>query len=231
MEGKLVLVKKKIQVLTCEQAIKAMIAPHSRVMVGGFGLRGYPEGLVEALVDSGIGELTIISNDLGSPGVGLGKLLTNNQLKGLVGNYYNWNPEVAYAYNEGKITVDLLPQGSFAEGIRAAGAGIPAFYTLAGVGTELAKGKETRKIDEREYVLEYSISGDVALVKAHKADELGNLVYYKTARNFNPLMAMACKHVIAQVDEIVPAGSLDPECIVTPHIFVDVLVLNGGKAK
>jgi len=222
-------VKKTIRVLTCEQAVKAMIAPHSRVMVGGFGLRGYPENLVDALADSGIGELTIISNDLGAPGVGLGKLLTNNQLKGLVGNYYNWNPEVAYAYNAGKITVDLLPQGTFAEGIRAAGVGVPAFYTLAAVGTELAKGKETRLIGEREYVLEYSIPGDVALIKAHKADELGNLVYYKTARNFNPLMAMACKHVIAQVDEIVPTGKLDPECIVTPHVFVDVLVLSGGK--
>lgn len=221
--------KKAIQILSCEQAIKTTIAPHSRVMVGGFGLRGYPEALVEALAASEICDLTIISNDLGAPGIGLGKLLTNNQVKGLVGNYYNWNPEVAYAYNEGKISVDLRPQGTFAEGIRAAGSGIPAFYTLAGVGTELAKGKETRVFNNKEYVLEQAIQGDVALVKAYKADELGNLIYYKTARNFNPLMAMACKHVIAQVDEIVPAGELDPESIVTPHIFVDVLVLNGGK--
>lgn len=221
--------KKAIQILTCNEAVKTTIAPHSRVMVGGFGLRGYPEALVEALVASGIGDLTIISNDLGSPGIGLGQLLTNNQIKGLVGNYYNWNPEVAYAFNAGKISVDLLPQGSFAEGIRAAGTGIPAFYTLAGVGTELAQGKETRVFNTKEYVLEQAIPGDVALIKAYRADELGNLTYYKTARNFNPLMAMACKQVIAQVEEIVPVGTLDPECIVTPHIFVDVLVLNGGK--
>lgn len=222
--------KNVIQILSCAEAIKS-IAPHSRVMVGGFGLRGYPEDLVEALAQSGIGELTVISNDLGAPGVGLGKLLTNNQLKGLVGNYYNWNPEVAAAYNAGKITVDLLPQGTFAEGIRAAGVGIPAFYTLAGVGTELAKGKETRNFGDKTYVLEQAIPGDVALLKACKADALGNLTYCKTARNFNPLMAMASKYVIVEVDEIVPAGELDPEAIVTPHMFVDVLVLKGGSGK
>ena len=218
--------KQAIQILSCEEAIKK-IAPHSRVMVGGFGLRGYPEELVDALAASGIGDLTIISNDLGSPGIGLGKLLKNNQIKGLVGNYYNWNPDVAAAYNAGKITVNLLPQGTFAEGIRAAGAGIPAFYTLAAVGTELAKGKETRTFGSKEYVMEYAVPGDVALIKAEKADELGNLVYCKSARNFNPLMAMAAKYVIAEVSEIVPAGELDPECVVTPHMFVDVLVLKG----
>jgi len=218
--------KKVIQIMSCEEAIKS-IAPHSRVMVGGFGLRGYPEDLVDALAASRIGDLTIISNDLGSPGVGLGKLLTNNQIKGLEGNYYNWNPEVAAAYNEGKIKVNLLPQGTFAEGIRAAGAGIPAFYTLASVGTELAKGKETRTFGDKEYVLEYALPGDVALLKAEKADELGNLVYCKSARNFNPIMAMAAKYVIVEVGEIVAAGELDPECIVTPHMFVDVLVLKG----
>ncbi|HWR30649.1 MAG TPA: CoA transferase subunit A [Negativicutes bacterium] len=218
--------KKVIQIMSCEEAIKS-IAPHSRVMVGGFGLRGYPEDLVDALAASGIGDLTIISNDLGSPGIGLGKLLTNNQIKGLEGNYYNWNPEVAAAYNEGKIKVNLLPQGTFAEGIRAAGAGIPAFYTLASVGTELAKGKETRTFGDKEYVLEYALPGDVALLKAEKADELGNLVYCKSARNFNPIMAMAAKYVIVEVGEIVAAGELDPECIVTPHMFVDVLVLKG----
>jgi 3-oxoacid CoA-transferase A subunit len=218
--------KKKIQIMSVAEAIKT-IAPHSRVMVGGFGLRGYPEDLVEALAASGIRDLTIISNDLGSPGIGLGKLLTNNQVKALVGNYYNWNPEVAAAYSAGKISVELLPQGTFAEGIRAAGVGIPAFYTLAGVGTDLAKGKETRVFNNKEYVLEHAIPGDIALLKACKADELGNLTYCKTARNFNPLMAMASKYVIAEVDEIVPAGELDPEAIVTPHMFVDVLVVKG----
>jgi len=212
--------------MSCEEAIKSIV-PHSRVMVGGFGLRGFPEDLVDALAASGIGDLTIISNDLGSPGIGLGKLLTNNQIKGLEGNYYNWNPEVAAAYNEGKIKVNLLPQGTFAEGIRAAGAGIPAFYTLASVGTELAKGKETRIFGDKEYVLEYALPGDVALLKAEKADALGNLVYCKSARNFNPIMAMAAKYVIVEVGDIVAAGELDPECIVTPHMFVDVLVLKG----
>jgi 3-oxoacid CoA-transferase A subunit len=221
--------KKKIQIMSVAEAIKT-IAPHSRVMVGGFGLRGYPEDLVNALAASGIRDLTIISNDLGSPGIGLGKLLTNNQVKGLVGNYYNWNPEVAAAYSAGKISVELLPQGTFAEGIRAAGIGIPAFYTLAGAGTDLAKGKETRMFNNKEYVLEHAIPGDIALLKACKTDELGNLTYCKTARNFNPLMAMACKYVIAEVDEIVPAGELDPEAIVTPHMFVDVLVLKGRQA-
>lgn len=215
--------KKKQKVMAIEKAI-AMIKPGSRIMVGGFGLRGYPESLVEALAASGVGELTIISNDLGSPGIGLGKLLANGQVKSLVGTYYNWNTDVPKAYNEGKIDVKLVPQGTFSESIRAAGAGITAYYTPTAVGTDLAKGKETRVINGRENLLEEAIKADVALIKAYKADELGNLIYYKTARNFNPLMAMAADYVIAQVDEIVPKGALDPETIITPHIYVDALV-------
>lgn len=202
----------------------AMIRPGSRIMVGGFGLAGVPEGLVDALAASGVKDLTIISNDLGSPNVGLGKLLTNGQVKGLIGNYYNWNPEVAEAYSRGEIQVTLVPQGTFAEAIRAAGVGIPAFYTAASVGTDLARNKETKDFHGKTYVLEPAIHADVALVKARKADELGNLVYYKTARNFNPLMAMAARLTIAEVDEVVPAGALDPECIVTPHVFVNFIV-------
>jgi len=205
-----------------EEAI-SRIQPGSRIMVGGFGLAGYPEGLVETLAASGIGDLIIISNDLGSPGIGLGKLLTNGQIKGLIGNYYNWNPEVAKAYSEAKIQVTLVPQGTFAEAIRAAGVGIPAFYTATGVGTELARGKELKEFNGRTYLLERAIHADVALIKAHKADELGNLIYYKTARNFNPLMAMAATLTIAEVDEIVPTGSLDPEGIATPHMFVHII--------
>jgi 3-oxoacid CoA-transferase A subunit len=201
-----------------------LIRPGARIMVGGFGLAGYPEQLVEALAASGIGELTIISNDLGSPGVGLGKLLANGQIKALIGNYYNWNPEVAAAYSEGRIQVSLLPQGTFAEAIRAAGVGIPAFYSAASAGTDLAVGKETREFNGRTFVLEQAISADVALIKAYRSDQLGNLLYYKTARNFNPLMAMAATLTIAEVDEIVPTGALDPEAIVTPHIFVDVII-------
>jgi len=209
--------------LSIEQAL-AEIKAGSRIMVGGFGLAGYPEQLVEALAASGLKDLTIISNDLGSPGVGLGKLLPNGQIKALIGNYYNWNPEVAEAYAEGRIQVTLLPQGSFAEAIRAASVGIPAFYSAASTGTDLALGKETREFNGRTYVLERAIHADVALIKAHKADGLGNLVYYKTARNFNPIMAAAAALTIAEVDEIVPTGALDPESIVTPHIFVDIII-------
>lgn len=208
-------------------AAEAVAAIHSgdRIMVGSFGNSGYPETLVDAVAESQLKDLTIISNDMGSPGIGLGRFLTNRQVKALIGNYYNWNPEVAAAKNEGIIDVTLVPQGTFAEAIRAAGVGIPAFYVATGVGTELAAGKPTAEFDGRTYVLERAIHADVALVRACRADTLGNLVYYKTARNFNPLMAMAARLTIAEVDEIVAAGELDPECIVTPHIFVDKLVV------
>jgi 3-oxoacid CoA-transferase A subunit len=206
-----------------EQAM-AKIKDGDRVMVGGFGLRGCPFNLIDALVASNKKDLTIISNDLGSPGIGLGKLLSNNQVKALIGNFYNWNPDVAAANNSGKITVTLIPQGSFAESIRAAGCGIPAFFAPASAGTELGKGKETREFNGRSYVLEQALYADVALIKACKADELGNLVYCKSGRNFNPAMATAAKYTIAQVDEIVKAGELDPEAIVTQHIFVNAIV-------
>ena len=206
-----------------EEAV-SLIRPGATIMVGGFGLAGYPERLVESLAAAGLRDLTIVSNDLGSPGVGLGKLLANGQIKALIGNYYNWNPQVAEAYFQGKIQVTLVPQGTFAEAIRAAGVGIPAFYTPVSAGTELARGKEVKEFDGRACVLERAITADVALIKAHKADELGNLVYYKTARNFNPLMAAAASLTIAEVDEVVPAGALDPEEIVTQHIFVNVVV-------
>ncbi len=209
---------------SAQEAI-GLINPGDRIMVGSFGNSGYPEQLVNAVAESGLKDLTIISNDLGSPNVGLGRFLYNNQIRALIGNYYNWNPEVAEAYNAGRIEVTLVPQGTFAEAIRAAGVGIPAFFTPTGAGTELALGKETRQFDGRANVLERAIHADVALVKALKADTLGNLVYFKTARNFNPLMAMAARLTIAEVDEIVPVGALDPECIVTPHIFVNKIVV------
>ena len=211
------------KICTAAEAVAA-IRSGDRIMVGSFGMSGYPETLVNAVADSNLTDLTIISNDMGSPGVGLGRFLTNKQVKALIGNYYNWNPDVAQARNSGAIDVTLVPQGTFAEAIRAAGAGIPAFYVATGVGTLLAKGKSTAVFDGRTYVLERAIHADVALIKAYRADTLGNLVYYKTARNFNPLMATAAKLTIAEVDEIVPAGALDPEWIVTPHIFVDKVV-------
>lgn len=220
-------VARKSKITTIEAAI-SKIKDGDRIMVGGFGLRGCPDSLIDALVESNKKDLTIISNDLGSPGIGLGKLLTNNQIKALVGNFYNWNTEVAMARNAGKIDVTLIPQGSFAESIRAAGAGIPAYFTLASAETELGKGKDLRWFTvqgkQRPYVLEEALFADVALIKAYKADELGNLVYCKSARNFNPAMATAAQYTVVQVEEIVPAGSLDPEVIVTPHIFVHAIV-------
>ncbi len=211
------------KLMSLEQAM-AKIKDGDRILVGGFGLRGCPDDLVDALVAANKKELTIISNDLGAPGVGLGKLLSNNQVKELIGNYYTWNPDVAAARNAGKIKVTLIPQGSFAESIRAAGCGIPAYYTLASAGTELGAGKETRVFNGRQYVLEEALFADVAHDKAYKADELCNLVYCKSARNFNPAMATAAQYTIAQVGEVVAAGELDPEAIVTPHLFVNAIV-------
>lgn len=211
------------KITTIEQAL-SLIKDGDRIMVGGFGLRGCPDDLIDALVATGKKDLTIISNDLGSPGIGLGKLLSNNQVKALIGNFYNWNTDVAEAKNAGRINVTLIPQGSFAESIRAAGCGIPAYFTLASAGTELGEGKESREYNGKQYVLEEALYADVALVKAEKADELGNLVYCKSARNFNPAMATAAKYTIAQVGEIVKAGELDPEAIITPHIFVNAIV-------
>ena len=212
--------------MTIAQAMEH-VKDGDRVMVGGFGLRGTPDALVDALVATGKKDLTIISNDLGSPNVGLGKLLTNKMIKGLIGNYYNWNPDAVEAYNRGEIEVKLVPQGSFAESIRAAGVGIPAYYTLASAGTPLGEGKETRVYNGKTYVLEEAIHADVALIQAYKADKLGNLVYCKVARNFNPAMAMAADYTIALVDEVVEVGELDPEAIVTPHIFVNAIVKKG----
>ena len=208
---------------SAEEAVR-LIRSGSTVMVGGFGLSGAPLRLIDALEKAEVRDLTVISNNIGSPGKGLGKLLNSGRIKKAIGTYFTTNPDVGKAYHAGKIEVELLPQGTFCEAIRAGGSGIPAFYTPTAVGTVLAKGKEIRYFDGRPYVLERALRGDVSLIRAHKADELGNLVYYKTARNFNPLMAMASDWVIAEVDEIVPAGSLDPEAIVTPHVFVDILV-------
>lgn len=200
-----------------------------RVMIGGFGLRGCPDELLDKLVLSNKQKLTIISNDLGGPNQGLGRLMANHQISGLIGSYYNWNPDAIAAYNAGEISVTLVPQGTLAESMRAAGMGIPAYYTPASADTDLEKGKEAREFDGKRYVLEKAIYADVALIRANKADTMGNLVYSKTARNFNPLMAMAATYTIAEVDEIVEVGQLDPEDIVSPHIFVDAIVKRGNK--
>ncbi|NPV69560.1 MAG: CoA transferase subunit A [Firmicutes bacterium] len=214
------------KVRTIQEALSRVV-DGSSIMVGGFGLAGCPWPLIDALAVHGARSLTIISNDLGSPGVGLGKLLTYGLVKKVIGTYYTWNPEVSRQYLEGLLEVELVPQGTFVERIRAAGVGLGGFYTPTAVGTELAEGKETRVISGREHVLEFPLRADVALVKCHKADTLGNLVYRKTARNFNPLMAMAADYVIAHSDYIVQPGELDPEAIVTPQLFVDVVVHGG----
>ena len=215
------------KLLSAAEAID-QIPEGARVMIGGFGLRGCPDELVDQLAASGKKNLTIISNDLGSPNQGLGKLQTNGQVAALIGSYYNWNPDAIAAYNRGEIQVTLVPQGTLAESMRAAGMGIPAYYTPASVGTDLEKGKEVRQFNGKSYVLEEAIHADVALIRAKKADTLGNLVYSKTARNFNPVMAMAADYTIAEVDEIVEPGELDPENIVTPHLFVNAIVKRGG---
>jgi len=210
--------------MTAAEAL-AGVKDGATIMVGGFGLVGAPLHLIAELERLGVKDLTIISNNLGEPGVGLGRLLRLGRVRKAIGSFFTSNPDVVEAYNRGELEVQLLPQGTLAEAIRAGGAGIGGFYTPAGAGTLLAEGKETREIDGVLYVLERPLRADVALIKAHKADELGNLVYYKTARNFNPLMATAADWVVAEVDEIVPVGALDPEAIVTPHPYVDALVV------
>lgn len=211
--------------LCSAQEAVSRIKPGDTVMVGGFSDPGSPKLLIEALVESGQRELTFISCGFGLPGEGLGKLLRNGQVKRIIGTYFNLNPEVVEAVDSGRIEVRLLPMGSLAESIRAGGMGIPAYYTPTSAGTELARGKETRVFDGRECVLEYALRADVALIQAERADSLGNLACRKTSRNFNPLMAAAAAHVIAQVNDVVETGALDPDSIDIPHIFVDRLVL------
>ena len=213
------------KVRTAADAVAA-IEPGATLMVGGFGLVGAPLTLIAALrAHPGARDLTIISNNLGEPGRGLGRLLLDGRVRKAVGSYFTSNPDVVRAHQEGRLEVELVPQGTLAESIRAGGAGLGGFYTMTGLGTPLTEGREERVIRGERYVFQESRRADVALIRARAADELGNLVYSKTARNFNPDMATAADLVIAEVDEIVPVGALDPEAIVTPHLFVDVLVL------
>jgi len=195
------------------------------VMVGGFGLVGAPLVLIDALVESSDAtELTIVSNNIGEAGRGLGKLLRQGRIRRGISSYFTSNPEAVQAVNEGRIEATLVPQGTFAEAIRAGGGGLGGFYTPVAAGTPLADGKEVREIGGVQHVLESPIHADVALVYAAKADELGNLWYRRTARNFNPLMATAAQITIAEAGEIVHVGELEPEAVVTPHLYVDYLV-------
>jgi len=195
------------------------------LVVGGFGLCGIPENLIAALVRRGVKDLTVFSNNCGVDDWGLGLLLQTRQIRKMVSSYVGENAEFERQFLSGELQVDLVPQGTLAERMRAGGAGIPAFYTPAGVGTLAAEGKETREIDGREYLLELGIVGDFSLVAAWKGDRLGNLVYRKAARNFNPMAATAGKVSLAEVEELVEVGDLDPEGIHTPGVFVHRVVL------
>lgn len=195
------------------------------IMVGGFGLVGAPLTLIDGLVEKDVRDLTIVSNNLGEQGKGLGILLQQKKVKKAIGSYFTSNRDVGDALQRGEIEVELLPQGTLSESIRAGGAGIGGYYTKTAVGTELAIGKETKVIDGEQYIFEKALNADVSIIRAQKADKLGNLVYYKTAQNFNPLMATAAKYVIAEVDEIVEVGQLHPKEIQTPHLFIDAVIL------
>ena len=209
-------------------AAVAGVADGATVLVGGFGTAGQPMELIDALIRSGARDLTIVSNNAGNGDHGLAALLAAGQVRKVICSFPRQSDSYVFdgLYRAGKIELEVVPQGNLAERIRAAGAGIGAFFTPTGVGTPLAEGKELRRIDGRDYVLEYPIRGDVALVKAHRADTRGNLVYRKTARNFGPIMATAATTTVVQVESVVEAGQIDPEVVVTPGIFVDRVVVS-----
>jgi 3-oxoacid CoA-transferase subunit A len=209
----------------------AMIPEGATVLVGGFGLCGIPETLIKALHAQGTKQLTLVSNNAGVDGFGLGILLEARQVTRMVSTYVGENKEFERQFLSGELAVELVPQGTFAERIRAGGAGIGGFFTPTGFGTVVAEGKETREIDGRGYVLETPLRGDFALIKAWKGDRLGNLVYRRTARNFNPVMATAAKVTIAEVEHLVEPGEIDPDHIVTPGIYVRHILEGGPYEK
>lgn len=206
------------------EEIRHILKSDMRILVGGFGISGTPLSVLDQVLHTDIENLEIISNNLGDNGMGLHKVFMEGKIKKAIGSFFTINKEAVVAWSKGELEIELLPQGTLAEAIRCGGAGIGGFYTKTAVGTALTKDKEIREIDGQRYVFEKGIRGDVALIKAAKADKLGNLVYHTTARNFNPVMATAADFVIAEVDEIVDIGELDPEHIVTPHIYVDYIV-------
>ncbi len=216
---------------SADAALAGVVKDGQTLAVGGFGLCGIPEALILALRDSGVTGLTCVSNNAGVDGFGLGLLLETRQIKKMISSYVGENKLFAQQFLSGELELEFAPQGTLAERLRAGGAGIPAFFTATGVGTVVAEGKDVREFDGRNYVMERGIVADVALVKAWKADEAGNLIYRKTARNFNPMCATSGKVTIAEVEEIVPVGSLDPDAIHTPGIFVQRLVLNATPEK
>jgi 3-oxoadipate CoA-transferase alpha subunit len=215
----------------CDTAAEAVagIEDGATVLVGGFGLAGMPVQLVDALIDQGARDLTVVSNNAGNGDTGLAALLAQGRVRRMVCSFPRQKDSWVFdgLYRDDRIELELVPQGNLAERMRAAGAGIGAFFTPTGAGTPLAEGKETREIDGRLHVLEHPIRGDVALVGAHRADRMGNLVYRKTARNFGPVMATAATTTVVQVREVVEVGELDPETVVTPSIYVDRVVQVG----
>jgi 3-oxoacid CoA-transferase subunit A len=213
------------------EALSGLVADGQTLAVGGFGLCGIPEALIAALRDSGVKGLTVISNNAGVDGFGLGQLLTTRQIRKMISSYVGENKEFARQFLGGELELEFNPQGTLAERLRAGGAGIPAFFTATGYGTVVAEGKETRQIDGRWYVLETALKADVSLVKAWKADPAGNLVFRKTARNFNPACAMAGKVCIAEVEEVVDTGAIDPDHVHLPGIYVDRIVHNPHPEK
>jgi 3-oxoacid CoA-transferase subunit A len=214
-----------------KSALADIVKDGQTIAVGGFGLCGIPEALINALRDTGAQNLTAISNNAGVDGVGLGQLLTTRQIKKMIASYVGENKEFERQYLAGELQLEFTPQGTLAEKLRAGGAGIPAFFTKTGVGTLVAEGKEIREFDGSQYVMERSLVADVSLVKAYKADKAGNLVYRKTARNFNPNVAMAGKVTVAEVEILVEIGELDPDEIHTPGIFVSRIVVNPHPEK
>jgi 3-oxoacid CoA-transferase subunit A len=206
-------------VASADEAIKDVF-DGATIMVGGFGLCGIPENLIRALTRKGVKSLTTVSNNAGVDGLGIGLLLANGQIKRHIGTYVGENKLLEQMVLNGTVQLDLVPQGTFAERIRAGGAGIPAFFTPTGVGTVVAEGKEARDFDGRPYIMERALQADFAFVKAWKGDKWGNLVYRKTARNFNPMMATAAKITIAEVEHLVEPGELDPDMVHTPSVFV-----------
>jgi 3-oxoacid CoA-transferase subunit A len=212
-------------------ALADIVKDGQTIAVGGFGLCGIPEALIAALRDSGVKNLTAISNNAGVDGFGLGLLLNTRQIKRMIASYVGENKEFERQYLAGELELEFTPQGTLAEKLRAGGSGIPAFFTKTGVGTIVAEGKEVREFDGEQYVMERSLVADVSLVKAYMADKSGNLVYNKTARNFNPNVAMAGKITVVEVEKLVEVGEIDPDQVHTPGIFVHRIVVNANPEK
>ena len=216
---------------SADEALRGVVADGQTLAVGGFGLCGIPEALITALRDSGVSGLTAISNNAGVDGFGLGLLLATRQISKMISSYVGENKEFERQYLAGELQLEFNPQGTLAERLRAGGAGIPAFYVRTGYGTIVAEGKETREFDGYHHVLETALKADVSLIKAWKADTAGNLVFRKTARNFNPACAMAGKVCVVEVEQIVEVGAIDPDHVHLPGIYVDRIVLNATPEK